>query len=101
MLGIGHRKPRTIEPPIWPARRGRARVLVENPDGAEVWAHTEALREAGYDVASCFGPSARARVVCPLVSDGRCAAVADADVVISTMTTTQSSPPSASGIRKV
>src|SRR4051794_13145754 len=85
MLRIGwRRKPRTIEPPIWRASRGRARVLVENPDGADVWAHTEALQAAGYDVASCFGPSTHADVVCPLVSEGRCAAVEEADAVIST-----------------
>lgn len=78
------RKPLNIEPPIWPARGGRGRVLVENPDGAELWAPAEALREAGYDVARCFGPSAQARVVCPLVTEGHCAAVEDADVVIST-----------------
>lgn len=85
MLGIRHsRKPRTIAPPIWEPRRGCARVLVENPDGAEVWAHTEALQEAGYDVATCFGPSVRGRVVCPLVSEGNCTAVEEADVVITT-----------------
>jgi hypothetical protein len=49
-----------------------------------VWAHTEALREAGYDVASCFGPSTEAHMVCPIVGEGRCAAVDEADVVIST-----------------
>lgn len=45
MFVIGHsRKPRTIEPHIWPARRGGARVLVENRDRVEAWARTEALR---------------------------------------------------------
>lgn len=87
MLGIGRaRKLLAITPPTWPARRGRARILVENPDGAELWAHTEALQEAGYDVASCSGPSTDGHAVCPLVANGRCGAVEDADVVISTTT---------------
>ena len=86
MLRIGRRrKPLTITPPNWLAgRRGRARVLVENPDGAELWAHREALQEAGYEVATCFGPSTDGHASCPLVSSGRCGAVEEADVVIST-----------------
>ena len=40
--------------------------------------------DAGYDVASCLGPFADERTVCPLVTEGRCAAVEVAHVVIST-----------------
>jgi hypothetical protein len=99
------RTPRCIEPGMWPERRGRARVLIESPDAAVLWAHEEILREAGYDVAGCTGPTAGAadagfqhrsfvlegaepatptvRRLCPLVEGQRCALVEGADVIVS------------------
>jgi hypothetical protein len=63
-------------------------VLIENPDGAELWAHADVLREAGYDVAMCGGPAAKTEehdhTNCPLVTEGRCPLVEGADVVVST-----------------
>jgi hypothetical protein len=80
-------------------------VLIENPDRAELWAHEEILRGAGYEVAACTGPSAASaggagfqhrsfilegmepakteRTLCPLVAGQRCPLVDGADVVIS------------------
>jgi hypothetical protein len=78
-----------IEPGEWPGRAGRARVLIEHPDPATLWAEAEAMRDAGYDVAICAGPTrasdrTSAPVACPLLVDGRCALVEYADVVVST-----------------
>ncbi|MGZ4373093.1 MAG: hypothetical protein ACXVRQ_12990 [Gaiellaceae bacterium] len=82
------KKPATIHPGDWPERNGRARILVESPDHADLWAHAETLREAGYDVAVCIGP-VRARVgergpamACPLLVDGRCSLTEGADVIV-------------------
>ena len=46
-----------IHPQTWPESSPKPRVLVENPDGAELWAHAEILRDAGYEVATCAGPA--------------------------------------------
>jgi hypothetical protein len=78
-----------IEPGEWPRRAGRARVLIEHPDPGTVWAEAEAMRDAGYDVAVCTGPTREsdhtsAPVACPLLVEGRCALVEQADVVVST-----------------
>ena len=79
---------RLIHPEDWPAETGKPRVLIENPDGADLWAHADVLREAGYDVAMCGGPTPETedheRTVCPLVGGGRCPLVEGADVVVST-----------------
>lgn len=121
MGGVAHvrslwsrrRTPRPLHPEEWPERSGRPRVLVENPDGADLWAHADVLRDAGYDVATCAGPTGeterlsrfrrrylnwadpqplerRERTVCPLVAEGRCPLVEGADVVISTTRLTDS-----------
>jgi hypothetical protein len=106
--------PRSIHPEEWPEQSGKPRVLIENPDGADLWAHAEILREAGYDVATCFGPTAetehvpwftrfggpqwadpqprerRERTLCPLVAEGHCPLVEGADVVVSTTQLTDS-----------
>jgi hypothetical protein len=85
------RKPPCIEPGVWRVRGARARVLVEIPDGAELAAHASVLRDAGYDVAACAGPSledrdtGQERRMCPLVSGERCRLVDGADVVVSAM----------------
>lgn len=99
------RQPRSIHPEDWPEHSGKPRVLIENPDRADLWAHADVLREAGYDVALCGGPIAetehvpwyrrpfsadsqpverRQRVLCPLVTGGDCPLVEGADVVVST-----------------
>jgi hypothetical protein len=95
------KKRATIHPGDWPARKGRARVLVESPDHAELWAHAETLREAGFDVAVCIGPvrgrkniqlrpdageprvaERRPAMACPLLVDGRCSLTEGADVIV-------------------
>jgi len=73
-----------IETGDWPEREGRKRVLVENPDGAQLWAYAEVLREAGYDVATCAGEHPDGGDRCPLIETGRCGLVEGADVVFST-----------------
>jgi hypothetical protein len=88
----------------WPESRGdRHRVLIENPDAADLWAHADALREAGYEVATCLGPTpahergpwyrrrpSRAGDPCPLLGHGSCPLVDGADVVVSTTQLTDS-----------
>jgi hypothetical protein len=78
------RKQHTIETGDWSARRGRERVLVENPDSAQLWAYAEMLREAGYDVATCTGEHPDEESRCPLIETGHCGLVEGADVVVST-----------------
>ena len=73
----------------WGASGDGPRILIENPDRAELWAHEEVLRDAGYEVASCVGPARvgageSGRRTCPLLTDGECSLVSGADVVIST-----------------
>jgi hypothetical protein len=85
--------PPPIHPEEWPARSGKARVLIENPDRADLWAHADLLRKAGYDVAMCGGPTdgdEQERTVCPLVAQGHCPLVDGADVVVSTTSLTDS-----------
>lgn len=105
--------PRSIHPEEWPKQSGKSRVLIENPDGADLWAHAEMLREAGYEVATCAGPTAEAEqvpwfrrrqlywadpqpaeslecTVCPLVVQGHCPLIEGADVVVSTTQLTDS-----------
>ena len=75
-----------LDPGRWAPRSGKARVVVENPDGSELSGYAEALRSAGYDVATCSGPGAGegSRSLCPLVETGHCSLVDGADVVVST-----------------
>jgi hypothetical protein len=78
-----------IEPDEWPSRAGRARVLIEHPDPAALWAEAEAMRDAGYDVAVCTGPTktferSRLKQACPLLVNGHCSLVEQADVVVTT-----------------
>jgi hypothetical protein len=48
MAAAGHlSRQRRIEHEEWPERSGRARVLIENPDGAELWVHAGRPRAEG------------------------------------------------------
>jgi hypothetical protein len=100
--------PPVLHPGAWPESTGKPRVLIENGDVADLWAHAEILRRADYDVALCHGPSKpverapwyrrrpgifanpgqlqpdEERTLCPLVVAGRCSLVEGADVVVST-----------------
>jgi hypothetical protein len=99
------RSPRSIHPGEWPEQTGKPRVLIENPDRGDLWAHADLLRQAGYDVAMCGGPTAETEhvrwfrrlyradpqpmehqehMLCPLVAEGHCPLVEGADVVVST-----------------
>lgn len=81
---VGRREEHVIETGEWPAREGRERVLIENPDGAQLWAYAETLREAGYQVATCAGEHPEGGHRCPLIETGHCGLVEGADVVVST-----------------
>jgi hypothetical protein len=87
------RRPERAALEEWPERTGRPRVLIENPDQAELWAAAGILREAGYDVAVCAGPTVPGEsprgekpVACPLVFGGYCGMVEEADVVVAATT---------------
>lgn len=69
------------------ARRGNARprILVEEPDPAEGFAYWRLLTKNGYDVSWCPGPTGQPRLLCPLVTRGRCDLVQCADVVVSSL----------------
>jgi hypothetical protein len=103
--------PRSLHPEEWPEPSGKPRVLIENPDRGDLWAHADLLRKEGYDVAMCGGPTAatertpwfrrlfradpepmerQERTLCPLVAEGHCPLVAGADVVVSTTQLTDS-----------
>src|SRR3974390_302799 len=93
------RRPRLIEPDSWPQPMGRPRVLGEHPDSAELWARAEILREAGYQVATCTGPTTQDGAStgvhdevlrCPLVEGAGCSLVEGADVVVTTCSLGQS-----------
>ena len=81
-------KTSSIDPGDWAAPSGRPRVLVESPDRADLWAHAETLREAGFDVAVCAGPvdptapEGKTSTTCPLLSNGRCSLAEGADVLV-------------------
>lgn len=67
----------SLSPWPWP---DRPRVLIESPD-PEASLAAAALRQAGYAVAICHGPTRNER--CPLVGSDDCALVIGADVVVS------------------
>jgi hypothetical protein len=77
-------------PGDWQARSGRARILLESPDGPETRARRDALVAAGFDVAGCAGPAPRAPERpadpsgsnCDLLACGGCSLVEGADVVV-------------------
>jgi len=90
---------RLIDLETWPRKAGRPRVLVEDPDGAVLWASARILEEAGYEVACCQGPTGvgrgLARNCCPLLVGGACPLVEGADVVVSS-----TSLPESAGIQE-
>ncbi|MGZ4711241.1 MAG: hypothetical protein ACXWBN_21065 [Acidimicrobiales bacterium] len=55
-------------------------MLVECEDSGLTWAVERLLGDAGYEVASCVGPSAEA--TCALAATGECELQAGADVII-------------------
>ena len=63
---------------------GRTKLLIEDPDA---WAYAEHFEGAGFDVALCAGPQAEGDQCsrCPLVESGQCAAVDEADVILSSL----------------
>lgn len=81
------RAPQLIEHGEWSERTDRPRVLIENPDQADLWAHSGILRDAGYDVAVCTGPD---EASCPLLVHGHCSLVEGADVIVSSTDLSQS-----------
>ena len=64
----------------WDPGSAPPRVLVECDDDAVSWAVETALGRAGYEVATCSGPSETAR--CSLIDSGRCELQAGADVIV-------------------
>jgi hypothetical protein len=73
---------RLIDPGEWAGEEtGRPRVLVEHPDHAVLQSAADTLRDEGYDVATCSGPTQGAR--CPHVEFGYCPLADEADVVVS------------------
>lgn len=76
---------RSWEPGSWPPRTGRPRVLLEDPDGAILAVTESFLSREGFDVATCSGPEEMGRRSCPLVSQGRCELVEEADVVYTSL----------------
>jgi hypothetical protein len=79
------RRAGVFEPGRWGTPSGKPRVVVENPDRSQLWGYAEALRSAGYEVATCAGPEADGRrLSCPLVETGHCSLVDGADLVVST-----------------
>lgn len=61
----------------------RTRVLLECQASATPWVIAEAIERHGYAVRTCEGPDQRHR--CPLVTEGACALVGGADVVVHLM----------------
>jgi hypothetical protein len=72
----------TSQVPRWSAGAGRPRVLVECDDETVQDGVLRVLRESGYVVAACGGSETRKSRVCPLVTDGRCGLVDNADIVV-------------------
>lgn len=67
-------------PATWQDEQPGQRVLVES---SEAWAFVDGLEAAGYAVATCTGPSAKAQ--CPLLERDVCAIAAEADLIVSAL----------------
>jgi DNA-binding NarL/FixJ family response regulator len=72
----------SVSPQPWPWP-GRPRVLVENDDAEAGLRLAELLRESGYGVAVCPGPTQPEH--CPLAGPEGCAIAHGADVVVSSL----------------
>jgi len=68
--------------PTWPDSTVSPKVLLECEDASIQDGAERALRDSGYTVAVCNGPATRNSGRCPLVTDGRCRLVEEADVVV-------------------
>ncbi len=66
--------------PAWPPGDARPRILVEAGGGR--WRGEQALREAGFQVAVCGGPSRRAGLGCPVLEGGRCPLADGATLIV-------------------
>lgn len=80
--GWMNRRHRATSLPVtgWDGTSGQPRVLVEADDSAVAWAMEATLERAGYEVATCAGPSPEAP--CALVETGACDLQAGADVIV-------------------
>lgn len=63
-------------------RERRTRVVIEHENPRVRERQAAVLETAGFDVTTCPGPSGLASGTCPLVADGHCDLVRDADVVV-------------------
>ena len=86
MLSWLRRTRRVLDPGSWGPPSGKTRVLIENPEPSELWGYADALRSAGYEVATCGGPGEHegGPGACPLLAEGHCALIEGADVLVST-----------------
>jgi DNA-binding response OmpR family regulator len=75
------RQRKRVSPTDWHDRDSAPRVLIESSDGSIAAATENLLLEEGYDVSTCRGPAGQAGR-CPLVTDGDCARVEEADVIL-------------------
>ncbi|MDX1657816.1 MAG: hypothetical protein R3343_03250 [Nitriliruptorales bacterium] len=67
--------------PVW-SGGGGPRVVIENHDADAAQAVATLLRDRGFDVAICGGPLREGTSACPLLEEGTCAVVEDADAVL-------------------
>jgi DNA-binding response OmpR family regulator len=85
---VGRRK--RVGPSEWRHQDRRPRVLIENTDSGIAFATEKLLLDRGYDVSTCTGPGERTGK-CPLVADGECASVNEADVILFSLRLSQES----------
>lgn len=71
--------------PQFTSRRTRPRAVVEDRDVVARRELERRLRSEGYDVVGCCGPESLSRRRCPVEERGICPAIAEADVVVTTL----------------
>ncbi len=79
-MAPARRRRRICRPGAFASPPERPRVLVESPDA---WAFVDGLEAAGYEVATCRGPSDDER--CLLLASGACPAATEADLIVSAL----------------